>query len=341
MSVRALTVAVATLVWAAPATAQGRGTMEFGAFASAAAFDRALTLTSAYGGGGRIGMFLDPRWAVEFEKGEMRAGRPDGLRDVNVGILAGRLTAIPLKTGALSFLVGAGAGVSTETNFMHSYGVDGLVGAKLALGENAALRVDGVWDWLANEQWRSYRTVRAGLSLYRRPTRAMRTAARSTIVYRDSVSAEETLRLRGRDAALRQLRDSLAGAGGAPPASAARATMEAEIHFAFDKSDLTDSAKTVLEEKVAVFRANPAMTVVLLGYTDVTGTDAYNMALGARRAAAARDFIVARGIAADRVIVESRGERQQITNSTGAEGEADNRRAQFRLLIAPDVINAK
>jgi outer membrane protein OmpA-like peptidoglycan-associated protein len=316
--------------------------MEFGAFGSAASFDRALSLTSAYGGGGRIGMYLDRRWAVEFEKGEMRAGRPDGLRDVNVGILASRLTLTPIKAGPLSFLVGAGAGVSTETNFLHSYGVDGLVGAKLAIGPSAALRVDGVWDWLANEKWKSYRTVRAGISLYRRPIRAMRSEPRSTVAYRDSVSAEETLRLRGRDAALNQLRDSLASTVGVPTTTpAALATMEAEIHFAFDKSELTDSAKTVLDEKVAVFRANPAMTIVLLGYTDVTGTDAYNMALGGRRAEAARDFIVARGIAADRVIVESRGERQQITSSTGAEGEAGNRRAQFRLLIAPDAARSK
>lgn len=344
MSVRALTVAVAALVWVAPAAAQDRGTMEFGAFASAASFDRALSLTSAYGGGGRIGMFLDPRWAVEFEKGEMRAGRPDGLRDVNVGILSSRVTLIPIRRGGLSFLLGAGAGVSTETNFMHSYGVDGLVGAKLAVGPNVALRVDGVWDVLANEKWKSYRTVRAGLSVYRRPTRAMGAAARSTIVYRDSVSAEETLRLRGRDAALSRLRDSLGNAHASPApttSEATRATMEAQIQFAFDKSDLTDSAKTLLDEKVAVFRANPAMTIVLLGYTDVTGTDGYNMALGSRRAQAAKDYIVARGIAASRVIIESKGERHQIADSAGAEGEAPNRRAIFRLLIAPDVIEKK
>jgi len=84
---------------------------------------------------------------------EMRASRPNGLKDVNVGILSGRLVAVPFKTGALSVLLGAGAGVSTETNFMHSYGVDGLVGMKLALNPNTAFRIDGVWDWLANEKW--------------------------------------------------------------------------------------------------------------------------------------------------------------------------------------------
>ena len=344
MSFRAMIVGAAALAWAVPAAAQERGTMEFGAFGSAASFDKALSLTSGYGGGGRIGMFLDPRWTVEFEKAEMRAGRPAGLRDVNVGILAGRLTAIPVKSGPLALLVGAGAGVSTETNFLHSYGVDGLVGAKMSVGNNAALRVDGVWDWLANEKWKSYRSVRVGLSVYRHPTRGMRVTRQGSMVYSDSVSASETRRLRDRDAALGALRDSLryAAVGPVPTTSAAtRATMEAQIHFAFDKSELTDSAKALLDEKVAVFRANPAMTIVLLGYTDVTGTDSYNMGLGSRRAEAAKEYIVARGIDASRVVIESKGERQQLTNSAGAAGEAPNRRAIFRLLIAPNVIEKK
>jgi outer membrane protein OmpA-like peptidoglycan-associated protein len=342
MSVRTLTMVAAALVCAAPAAAQDRGTMEFGAFGSAASFDDALSLTSAYGGGGRVGMFLTPRLSLEFEKGEMRASRPNGLANVNVGILAGRATAVPFRAGRLSLLVGAGAGVSTETNFLHSYGVDALLGAKLAVSDNAALRVDGVFDWLANEDWKTYQTVRVGLSLYRHAGRTVRVAqvAAAPMMHDDSVSAGETRRLRARDAALRALRDSLNSAPqrAMAPSAATQATMEAQIQFAFDKSDLTDSAKRVLDDKVALFRANPEMTIVMAGYTDVTGTDAYNMALGERRAQAAKDYIVADGIAASRVIIESRGERQQIANSAGVAGEAPNRRAIFRLLIAPDVV---
>jgi outer membrane protein OmpA-like peptidoglycan-associated protein len=327
------------LAWAAPLAAQERGTVEFGAFGSAASFDQELLLKSGYGGGGRVGIFLDPRWAIEFENAEMRASRPNGLKSVNVGVLSGRLVAAPVKTGALSLLIGAGAGVGTETNFMHSYGVDALVGAKLALNDNMSFRVDGVWDWLANQDWKSYRSVRAGLSVYRRPTTRIRAvtvaAPAQIIVARDSVSAAETARLRERDRALQALRDSLRTA---PPRVSVRdsATMEAKIHFAFDKSVLTDSAKAILDEKAELFRANPAMTVVLLGYTDVTGTDAYNMALGARRASAAKAYLVSKGIAADRLVIESKGERRQLANSAGVAGEASNRRATFRLSMAPD-----
>ncbi len=211
MRVTVLTVAIATLASALPLAAQQRGTVEFGAFGSAASFDQSLSLKSAVGGGGRVGVFLDPRWGLEFEKAEMKASRPDGLAKVNVGILSSRLMFVPFKAGALSFLLGAGGGVSTETNFLHSYGFDALAGARIAMGQNAALRLDGVMDWLANEKWKSYKSVRLGVSLYRHPTGAMRVVNVETpgrdrmIAQQDSVSAAETYRLRGRDAALTAL----------------------------------------------------------------------------------------------------------------------------------------
>jgi len=336
---------MATLMCAIPALAQERGTVEFGAFGSAATFDNSLGLTSGYGGGGRVGIFLDPRLSMEFEDAEMRASRPHGLADVNVGILSGRLVASPLKVGAVSFLVGAGAGVSTETNFMHSYGVDGLVGAKIALTSNAALRVDGVWDWLANQNWKTYKSVRVGVSLYRHPARRVQivtvaTPAAAPVAHEDSVSASETRRLRDSDAALSALRDSLRNSMGkaAVPVSAANVTtMQATIHFAFDKSELTDSARATLDEKVELFRANPQMSIMIVGYTDHFGTSAYNIALGEQRANAAKSYIVSHGVDASRVIVESRGERQPVTEASGVAGQAPNRRAVFRLQVAPDV----
>lgn len=216
MKVKAVILCFAALVCAVPVTAQQRGTMEFGAFASAASFDQALSLKTGVGGGGRVGMFLDPRWAIEFEDAEMRATRPNGLKDVNVGLLSGRLVYAPIRSGAFSVLVGGGAGVSTETNFLHSYGVDALAGVKYNVSNSAALRVDGVWDWLANEKWKSYRSVRVGLSLYRHPAHVVRTVTVRTpapppvmMAPQDSVSAAEIRRLRDSDAALRALRDSL------------------------------------------------------------------------------------------------------------------------------------
>jgi hypothetical protein len=181
MSFRTFTVCVAALVLAVPAAAQQRGTMELGAFASAAHFNKDLSLKSGFGGGGRVGMYLDSLWSVEFENAEMRATRPNGLANVNVGILSGRLvTSIFRNQRPISLLVGLGLGVSTETNFMHSYGPDLLLGAKYALNDQAALRVDTVYDWLANENWKAYSSVRVGLTFYRHPNGPSRTAAART-----------------------------------------------------------------------------------------------------------------------------------------------------------------
>jgi len=331
------TVGIAALMWTAPAAAQQRGTLELGAFGSFASFDNDLTLKTAFGGGGRAGMFLTPSWSIEFEKGEMRAKRTNGLKDVNVGILSSRLVAVPMRSGGLSFLAGVGAGVSTETNFLHSYGLDALVGVKIAMGDNAALRLDGVWDWLANEEgippkaWRQYKTVRLGISLYRNPFREVRTVSVQTpappaqIIVREDTSSR---------IALRNLRDSL---NAVPVCVAARVSsdqvipilkdtpdvMNARLGFACGSAELDESARALLDAKIVVFRATPAMTVVVQGYTD--GSDAYNMSLGTRRAQAAKDYIGARGIAANRVTVQSGG-------------EPPRGRTNFLFVITPDVL---
>lgn len=333
----ALIAAVAALTTAVQARAQERGTMEFGAFASAASFDNDLSLTTASGGGGRIGMFLDPRWFVEFEMAQMRASRPNGLSDANVGILASRLIVVPIRVRALSLVLGGGAGVSTETNFMHSYGVDVLLGAKIALGRNAALRLDGVVDWLANENWKTYRTARLGLSLYRHPARAARTVTPlpvlAPVVAPSPAPAPVVI----------ALTNSTIASAPRPPLKpvAGRPKMDAEIRFALGESEVSGSAKRLLDEKVAVFRANPRMAIMLFGYRDGIGSDGYNNGIGARRSESAKQYIVARGISASRVTIASRSDRALMRRSARGEGEATSPRATFRLLIARDVISEK
>jgi hypothetical protein len=217
--VRTFALAVLALLYTASVAAQERGTMELGVFASAASFDSTLSLQTGHGAGGRVGMFLNPRLGIEFEMAEMRVSRPGGLKPVNAGILAGRLMAIPIKTGALSIIVGAGAGVSTETSFLHSYGVDVLAGGSVALSENASLRVDGVWDWLSDQNWRTYKSVRVGLSLFRHPTHTVRAEAMAApapaplaIATPIPVGTAETQQLRGSGVAPRTLRDSVRSA---------------------------------------------------------------------------------------------------------------------------------
>jgi peptidoglycan-associated lipoprotein len=150
----------------------------------------------------------------------------------------------------------------------------------------------------------------------------------------ESVSGAEIRRLREGDVALSALRDSLNSepVRVGPEATAATfAPMWAQIYFPSRKSELTSPARRLLDEEIVGFRANPNVTIVLLGYAAQTGA---NTALGGRRAQAVMDYIVANGIAPSRVVIRSDGSRQRIPNSTGAPSGS----AIFWVLIAPDMI---
>jgi outer membrane protein OmpA-like peptidoglycan-associated protein len=338
----AIMVGVAVLIGAVPATAQQRGTMEFGAFGSNSSWDNSLNINSNWGAGARIGVFITPRLSAEFEGGGGNASRSLGLANVNVGVLSGRLTFVPFKVGSLSALLGLGAD-HTDTYFFESYGVHGLVGAKIRLSDYVALRVDGINSWMANGNGQQ-KSLHVGLSFYRNPgvNRVTNTVMVAGPQRQDSVSAYETRRLRGVALSYQQLRDSLARPKYAPPASSAEAlaTMQQMIHFQNDESDLSDSAKAILDDKVTVFRANPAMRIVISGFASQPGTVDYNLALGLRRAESAKAYLVSRGVDPIRIEIATKGEGQLLVEGPGEVADAQNRRGQFRLLIADPYLAA-
>jgi outer membrane protein OmpA-like peptidoglycan-associated protein len=121
-----------------------------------------------------------------------------------------------------------------------------------------------------------------------------------------------------------------------PPVSSteALATMEERIHFKNDQSDLSETAKSILNSKVPIFRANPSMRIVISGFASKPGTNAYNMALGLRRAEAAKAYLVSQGVDPIRVEIATHGEGQLLVQGPGEMAAAANRRGEFRLLIA-------
>jgi peptidoglycan-associated lipoprotein len=348
MSIRNFTLGLAALIVAAPLAAQQRGTLEFGAFGSAASFDNSLSLDNGTGGGVRFGAFLNPRWSLEFDGTGMSAGRPLGLRSVQVTSLSGRAILTPVVVGRTSWIIGGGA-VHTDYGITSSYGMSGLLGAKLALGPSVALRVDGIADYMPHRGDTNL-GLRAGVSFFRQPMNRLRTmtvvgpAAPATLRY-DSVSATEQRRLRMISFRYEALRDSLARARGdqslGVSAAMDLATMREVIHFATDSSLLTDASKATLDSKVGILRANPAMRIVIVGNTDERATDAYNMALGGRRADAAKAYLVSHGIAAMRIDMLSLGESQPTAVGTSPAAQARNRRAEFRLFVASDSLPRK
>src|SRR6185503_13578762 len=243
---KVMMVGIAVLAAAAPATAQQRWTMEFGGFVSNTKFDNGLGMNNSWGAGGRVGVFAFPRLSLEFEGGGSSASRPLGLNDVNVGVLSARLLAVPIKSGRISFLLGAGVD-HTDTYFIESYGVHGLAGFKFAFSDNVALRADGIYSYMANGPYKNL-GLHLGLSIYRNPVGLTTTTTVTrevpgpvTAQRPDSVSAYETARLRAIALSYQNLRDSLNRPGLPPSASslAAAATMRQMIHFDRDKWNLS------------------------------------------------------------------------------------------------------
>lgn len=120
----------------------------------------------------------------------------------------------------------------------------------------------------------------------------------------------------------------------APQATPGRtAVVLNNVLFDFDKSTLKPEGKAEIDKLVAEMSKFPGDTVVVVGHTDSVGTDAYNMALGQRRADAVVNYMKAAGIDAARVGSKSMGESSPAVPNDSAANRALNRRAVFEITL--------
>jgi len=98
-----------------------------------------------------------------------------------------------------------------------------------------------------------------------------------------------------------------------------------EVHFDFDKSDITPTATGILVRVGESMRAYPELYFEIAGHTDSVGTFAYNYLLSARRARAVRDFLIKEGVPASRMTAVGWGEGYPIAPNATVEGRALNR----------------
>ncbi len=99
------------------------------------------------------------------------------------------------------------------------------------------------------------------------------------------------------------------------------------VLFAVDQSTLTEEGKFTLQGQAAWLNSNPDYTAVIEGHADEQGTREYNLALGARRANEARDYLVSQGVDATRLKVVSFGKERPIEICSEESCYAKNRRA--------------
>lgn len=132
------------------------------------------------------------------------------------------------------------------------------------------------------------------------------------------------------------------GAGGADGAGGAGGRMGAarpgtqedlvvnvgdRVFFGFDKSDLTPEARATLDRQAAWLKKYAAVSATIEGHCDERGTREYNLALGERRAMAAKNYLVAAGIPASRLKTVSYGKERPAVLGSNETAWAQNRRA--------------
>src|SRR5712692_1919285 len=102
-----------------------------------------------------------------------------------------------------------------------------------------------------------------------------------------------------------------------------------EVFFAFDSFDLRPDARATLKTNADWLKANPSARVEIEGHCDERGTSEYNLALGAKRAQAAKEYLVSLGIPADRLSTISYGEELPVCKEQSEDCWQKNRRDRF------------
>ncbi|MEP7001949.1 MAG: peptidoglycan-associated lipoprotein Pal [bacterium] len=355
------------------AVAQHAGTVELGGFLQLDRLDEAMRTKRLGGGaGGRFGLFVSPRWQLEAEASYTQADpEPSRTTKAQINYYVGRLN-YNIPWGSMqgnAVILSAGAGgdrIDKHSDFILSPDI----GLRAQLASMFALRFDVLSMIALNPQSQTFKAptkpgvndeaaylsnfqARAGLSILlgtERPEMAVvaprpidtavvidtraadRARARQDSIDRanrmrqDSIDAANRRAQAERDAAARALAD-------------ARSLLNAPIYFDYDKSEIRDDAKAALDSKLALLRANSTMKIRIEGNTDSRGSNEYNLALGLRRANAARRYLVAQGIDNARFDVVSYGEERPVDQGTTDEAYAKNRRDDFVITIGGDNIS--
>lgn len=111
-----------------------------------------------------------------------------------------------------------------------------------------------------------------------------------------------------------------------------RVTVGERVFFGYDRFDLSPEARATLEKQAAWLRRYQGVRVLLAGSADERGTREYNLALGARRAASAKEYLVGLGVPAGRIETVSYGKERPLDGRPTEEAHALNRNAQTQIV---------
>ncbi len=112
-----------------------------------------------------------------------------------------------------------------------------------------------------------------------------------------------------------------------------RIGLPSEVLFDFDSATLKPQFRSTLDEMAGILNQDPRSSVTVIGHTDSTGSEAYNMDLSRRRAQAVTSHLGSRGVDPNRLYAEGRGESEPRASNATEEGRAQNRRVE--MIIRP------
>ena len=116
------------------------------------------------------------------------------------------------------------------------------------------------------------------------------------------------------------------------PVAAARVTFSADAFFPFGSAVLQPEGRARLDDLVEKIAPINLEVIIAVGHTDSTGPTAYNQRLSERRAEAVKAYLVSKGISADRVYTEGKGETQPVADNRTREGRTQNRRVEIEVV---------
>ncbi|HLS41641.1 MAG TPA: OmpA family protein [Paenalcaligenes sp.] len=133
----------------------------------------------------------------------------------------------------------------------------------------------------------------------------------------------------------------IAGCDGVPVAQAeapvvaptvTKVVLNADTFFDFDKSTLKPEGRQVLDQVAEQVNSIELETLIATGHTDSIGAEAYNQKLSERRANSVKEYLVSKGVPADRIYTEGKGELQPVASNQTREGRAQNRRVEIEIV---------
>ncbi len=108
----------------------------------------------------------------------------------------------------------------------------------------------------------------------------------------------------------------------------------ADAGFDTNRADIKPALRTTLDKYAGTLNEHKVTSIQIVGHTDSTGSDAINNPLSISRAQATRDYLAGRGVAAARIAVDGRGEREPVASNASESGRAQNRRVEIYIAEA-------